>query len=1138
MAIHFVLGGSGRGKSYYIHQMVEEWAQKEPEQQIMVIVPEQFTMQTQKELVTSSPRKGILNIDVQSFIRLAYRVFGETGAGNIPVLDDMGKTMILRKVLEQHKDSLQYFGRNIHKKGYVAEIKSFLSEMLQYGMDAAGIQEMADAAKDKPALCRKLQDMVVAYEAFTGYLADNYITSEEVLSVFCDEVSSSTILKDAVICLDGFTGFTPIQYRLIEQLMMCCREIYVTVTMDIREQVLRVGPKHQLFYMSRNTIAHIRELAQKHHIEVGEHIWTGKELKETRYVQAPGIASLEQNLFRYPFQTYKEKPTDISIHLLSQPEAEVAYVIQKILELRLKEDCRYRDIAVVTGDMETYGLLAQDAFEQADMPCFIDQKKSILTHPYVETIRALLDVLSTDFTYDAVMRFLRGRYCGLTREDINILDNFLLASGIRGAKKWQAEWSCGALYRLREEEKVSAVDDRLNDIRKKVWDMLQELQERIGRKKHSVREYAESICLFIERQNYYEALQRDSQQFMEEGQASRAKEYDQVYEIVIGVFDRLVELLGEEQISLKEFVELLETGFSEARVGLIPPGVDTVMVGDISRSRLADVKYLFFLGVNDGVIPKTGGGGGILSDTERNFLEEQDFTLAPTTREIIFTEQFYLYLNLTKPQRHLYICYPETGTDGVALQPSYLIDRLQKLFPKLTVCVEEMEQDDQHILGKDGGRSYLIHGLRSGRFEDSKWQEIYRYYWSQERSRHEVMRLVDAAFYREKETQISKAAARLLYHEVLRGSASALERYGACAFAYYLQYGLRLEERAEHAVEFFDIGNVVHEALELYTRELLKDGMRWQDVEEEEQHKLADRCLDQTVDHYKAGLMYDTQRSTYLVRRLRRILYRSVWAISKQMEQGDFTTADSELKFEQQQGPLNLVGRVDRLDTMSQTDADYITIVDYKTGQKKISLSDMYYGLQMQLVIYLKSAVEEYKRQNTKKLVIPAGVYYYNIDDPILEGKTGAGDHDEEIMKALRLSGLSNEDDPVLQSIDRRFQTESGDLPVSEESIVTDFGTDAKGNLKKRSTTVTTRDFTNIMEYTEKKLVHMSQEILDGHIEINPYRKEGGEGKSGCDYCPYHGICRFNTRIAGNRYRIIKKKSDDDVLHEIEQTNL
>lgn len=1128
MAIHFILGGSGRGKSFYLNHMISKMAQKNPKRQFIMLVPEQFTMQTQREMVGISPCRGIMNIDVQSFVRLAYRIFGETGAGNLPVLDDMGKTMILRKVLSGCQDRLEYFGGNIHKKGYVEEIKSFLSELLQYGVDRDQLEKMAECAGSRPVLQKKLRDMEVAYEEFTEYLKDNFITSEEVLDVFASVVPESMILKDAVVCLDGFTGFTPIQYRLIEQLVIHCRDIYLTVTIDSGEEILRVGPKHRLFYLSRKTMDRFRCLAAKHHVEVCPETWTGEQREETRFKESDALDHLEKNLFRYPVKCFPGKPKDISLHVLKQPEQEISFVVQEVLAL-CRRGSRYRDIAVVTGDMEVYGILASESFARAGLPCFVDQKKSILTHPFVAMIQALADILISDFSYKDVMRYLRGRYCPLRKEDVDILDNFLLASGIRGQKKWQQEWQCGYAFSVREPEKQAEVDRKINGARTQVWDFFGGLYQKLARGKHTVEEYAGEIMLFIEKQGFYQAICRDAAEFQAAGEIDSAREYEQIYGIVLGVMDRLVELLGQESVTIKEFRELLDTGFSEARVGLIPPGIDQIVIGDISRTRLAHVEYLFFLGVNDCNIPKKAGNGGVLSEAERCFLEQSDFELAPTEREAVYTEQFYLYLNLTKPQRHLYLCFCETGNDGKAQNPAYLVERMRKMFPALEPVVEELRLDEEHILGEDMGMSYLIRGLRNGNFTDSKWQEIYRYYWESPERRKNVQPLLEAAFYREGRGCLSKEAAKMLYQSVLQGSASQLERYAACGYSYFLQYGLALNQRAEHAVEFFDIGNVVHEALELYTEQLLKRGEKWQDLSPEQQHVRADWCLNQAAGKYKNGLLYDTHRDTYLITRLRRILQRTVWAITRQMEQGSFRTVESELKFARLYGPLNLAGRVDRIDVMEQPDAAYVTVIDYKTGKKDISLSDLYYGLQMQLIIYLQAAVGR-EGEERKKMVIPAGVFYYNIEDPVLEASVKAEDRESALLSALRLKGLVNEDDPVLPSMDSRFATESGQLPVSEASFVAPFETDKNGMLKKKSSAITTKDFELLMSYSQKKLQSMSREILDGRIDINPYRRMDAAGATACSYCPYHPVCQFDARMEGQSYRAIKKMSDDDVF--------
>lgn len=1141
MSLQFILGGSGRGKTYYIQHMAVDGAFKNPQKEYIIIVPEQFTMQTQKELVELSPGKGIMNIDVQSFLRLAFRVFTELGAGNEPVLDDMGKTMILKKVLLDRQDELGYFGRNIHKKGYITEIKSFLSELVQYGIDDEMLGRMIGSAEKKPALKQKLEDMAVAYRAFLNYINNNYITSEEVITVFSEIANMSEIIKGSVIFLDGFTGFTPLQYKLLAELMKAAEKVYVTVSIDASESVTSEGAKHRLFHMSRKTICKLRDIAYANNIEVLDNIWTGLSEDKSRYAKAPSLSALEKNLFRYNVKKYSN-PAEISIHLLKQPGDEVSFIIQEINHLLREEKCRYKDIAVIAGDLQAYGIIIDNEMKQAGLPCFIDQKKSVLSNPFVDAIDAVLDVLIKDFAYKDVMRYLKGSFAGINKEQADIMDNFILATGIRGHKKWGKEWDSGYVYQRRTAESKEYADSVINDVREKVAEVLLPLYKETVPKKHTVRHFAEVFCNFFEEQGFYRFIMEKADLFTEQGELALAGEYGQIYGIVLSVFDRLVELLGDEEMKLSEFKELLDTGFSEARIGLIPPGTDQIVVGDISRTRISGIKYLFFIGVNDINIPKGNSGGGILSDSERTFLSGEEFEIAPTSRELVYQEQFYLYLNMTKPSSHLYITYCETGNDGRAQNPSYIIERFIKMFPGLSIRTEETRNDAEHILSNDMGLKYLINGLRKADYSGSQWGELYKFYLVNKDYKTMLGRLVNASFYREIKSKISQKAAKALYNEVFRGSTSQLERYAACAFSYFAQYGLRLEERAEHKVEFFDIGNIVHEALQLYTDRLLKNGKQWWELTEEEQHKQADECLEEAASKYKNSLMYETERDTYMLVRLKKLLNRTVWAVTEQMKLGKFDTIESEFTFDitensgnikdNKKDIIHLIGRIDRIDEHKDDKCTYLKIVDYKTGKKDMSLSDLYYGLQMQLVIYLKAAMEA---ADETKLVIPAGVLYYNIADPVIEGKPDKSQVEVEMLKSLKMRGIVNEDDPVIPLLDANFETDTGELPVKVSSVIAPFGTDKDGNLKKASQVITTKDFDNIISYTQKNIVNMGKEIMDGRTEAYPYRKNDTEGRTACDYCGYRDICRFDVRIPGNSFRVLGKLSDDDVLNKIQE---
>ena len=938
MAVQFIFGGSGRGKTYFLQHKIMEEAVKNPKKDYIMIVPEQFTMQTQKDMIRISPGHGIMNVDVQSFVRLAFRVFSETGAGKVQVLDDLGKIMILKKVLSNKKDDLKYFGRNINKDGYISEIKSFMSELIQYGADENEIEKMIQASENKTVLKYKLQDMSVAFSAFKEYIDKNYITSEELLSVFADVISQSGLLNGAVICLDGFTGFTPLQYRLLRELIKIAEKVYITVTADERESVINKGKNYQLFFMSRKTVNNIRLIASETGVEVLDDIWTGKEISQTRFGSSKELEWLERNLFRYPYKRYNNgkecEVSDISCHVLKYAEDEIDFVVQKIKRLLVNEGCRYRDIAIVAGSLETYGNIIEHAMKKAGIACFIDQKRGVQSSVLVRAIDALLQIIIKDFSYEDIMDYLKGCLSWTSDSQNDILDNYLLATGIRGFKAWNREWNTSYAYRRMTDESKEFANGIVENVRLSVIENLSGFYEKVAKGKHTVRDYATALVEFFERQHFYEKLMELADDYEENENFDMASEYRQLYDMVIEVLEKLVSIMGDEEMLLKEFKDILDVGFSEARIGVIPPGIDQVMAGDLSRTRISNIKYMFLVGANSSNIPKGSGSGGIISESERNFLVENEFELAPTARQQVYTEQFYLYLNLTKPSKHLYITYCDSERDGSVNEPSYIISRINKIFPTINVKFEERKKNEENAWSDDDGKKYLIAGLRNGDFSDKKWQEIYNRYFKSEDDKSTLNKILKAAFFKENKSSISKKVAKSLYPENLRGSTSQLERYAACAFSYFMQYGLKLQERQEHSIEAYDIGNIVHDTLDMYTKILLANNMKWQDVDKKEQERIAGECVEKAVSLCKDGIMRDTSRNQYMIKRIHNVVNKTIWAISKQMSQGSFDTIDSELIFETvgksdktDEELIKLVGKIDRLDGFTDGSKDYGTAV-------------------------------------------------------------------------------------------------------------------------------------------------------------------------------------------------------------------
>ena len=632
MSLRFYFGPSGSGKSHRIYEEIMQRAAQEPGRNFLIIVPDQFTMQTQKDLVMRSDRGGILNIDVLSFGRLSHRILEEVGTKEMPVLDDTGKSLVLQKIAADLKEQLPAMGSLLHKQGYIHEVKSAISEFMQYGISTQDMDKLIASAEKRGALAMKLRDLKTLYRGFQDYIRDHFITTEETLDVLRRSLVKSKILPDSVVVFDGFTGFTPIQNRLIQELMRVCEETIVTVTIGEEEDPYQMDGEQKLFHLSKKTVADLVKLAAEAEVTRGEDVFV--KGGPNRFAEAPALCYLEQNLFRYQYEPYTEKQHEIHMFEALSPREEVHQTALYIRKLIREEGLTYRDIAVVIGDLEGYASYVETEFGQLEIPCFLDRTRGIVLNPMIEYIKSALQLYIRDFSYDTVFHFLRSGMADISREEIDELENYVIRTGARGYRTYSRLFT----RRTEEMQQGSGQEDteraeetmeRLNRIRQQFADTVEILHMAPWAK---AGEYVDHLYDFLEQDQVQQKLLNYQQQFEQEGDLAKAREYAQIYRLVMDLLDQIYGLLGEEEISLQEFADILDAGFGEITVGTIPQNVDRIVVGDMERTRLKQVKVLFFLGVNDGNIPKNVSKGGIISDMDREFLIEQKWHRVPDNR--------------------------------------------------------------------------------------------------------------------------------------------------------------------------------------------------------------------------------------------------------------------------------------------------------------------------------------------------------------------------------------------------------------------------------------------------------------------------------------------------------------------------
>lgn len=1117
MSLTFILGASGSGKTECLYEKVLQTAKEHPSRTVLVVVPEQFSLQTMKDIIVRSETKSMSNIEVLSFLRLSYRVFEELGIVPGELLSDVGKSLLIKRVVGRLAGELRVFAANAKKTGFIDEMKSLLSEFYQYGITPERLEQMRLLAKDEPVLYKKLSDIAVIYRGFAESIEGKYLATETVSDVLAEVIGESALMKDCDVFFDGFTGFTPSQYGLLKKMLQYAGHCYMTLTAD-GAGVQTPETEHGLFYLTLRTKAVVTRLAEEAGCPVETKI-LGAEAGLPRFAGNATLGALERGLFRYPAPAKRENDGSILLYAKMNRKAEAAFVAADIAARVRTEGLRYGRVAVVTGDMDGYGELLGEECRKAGVPVFLDSKRKLFHNPCIAFIRAVLQNALSGFSYESVFRYLKSGLTEYTPEEVAELENYCLACGIRGGRMWRQEWK----YRYRTGREVDLTC--LNALRERIYNELSGIGEKLTAEK-TAGARTRALYEFLEGLRVEEKLRQMEAAFTEAGDLVRAAEYRQVYRNVMEILDRFMELLENEEMSLREYAELMETALRECKVGFVPEGADCVVIGDMTRTRLTDIDVLYLVGVNEGVTPAAVGAGGLISEAEREFFKEKQVELAPTRKEAVYTEQFYLYAMLTKPRKRLVMTYSRLSADGGALLPAYFIRRLGELFTELPVREEETASYAS-LLQNDAGRTYLLDGLRrfaeEGQVEEPAFWELYRRFLLREEE--ETKRLLRTAFFGNPTGSVGEKAAKRLYGAVLYGSVTRLEKYAACAFAHFLQYGLSLEERAQYRVAAPELGNLYHTALELFTKKVRERELSWHTITENERDRLCEESLSEAVASFENGVFDGTKRNGYLATKAARVLKKTVEMLQEQIKGSLFEPKHCEAVFEHTAKYLSLHGKIDRYDVCCSDDTWYLRVVDYKSGSKKFDLAELYYGLQVQLEVYLAAALRQTAAEDGIQPV-PAGMFYFHVTDPFFDREKYSED---AVKKEFRPDGVFNTSVGAVSALDVSLRAENGGLRPSESSKLIYAETDKEGQLKASSKGIHPEGFEILTEYVYQKLEQEAEAILAGDTQAKPYRYKKA---SPCAYCNYKTVCGFDSRLPEFSYRDLKELSKEELWEE------
>ncbi|KAB3533441.1 helicase-exonuclease AddAB subunit AddB [Alkaliphilus serpentinus] len=1122
MGIQFIIGRSGVGKSHHMYTEIKKKIE-ENHKKLYLIVPEQFTLQAERDLITKGNLEGIMGIEVLSFTRLAYRVLNETGGLTRIHINEIGKNMILRKLILQMEKDLSIYKKTARQPGFVEKLNRVITEMKQQDIQASHLKQQLEAMKEEGILKLKLSDITVIYEAFNAYLENKYIDTEDHINLLIANLDNTNLFDDAIIWVDGFYQFTPQTIRILEKLMKKSQQLNILLTMDPKDEE-RDG---DLFQLTKQTFNKIRAVANG--LKLPQEI-VKLSLEGNQYVRSlktPELIHLEEELYAYPFNQYREDIDFIKGFAASNRFAEVENVAAEIIRLVRDKGYRWRDIAVVGGSIGDYQMVLKSAFQEYQIPYFLDEKRNIDDHPIIQLILSVLDICIGGYRHHDVFRYLRTGFSDLPRDQWEELENYCLQYGIKG-KKWTKEFQYEGDYDLVE----------IENSRKLCMKPIINLVETLG-SKGKISELSKGLYYFLKDLKIEDKLNSWIETLKEKGLFDYVNENTQIWNTLMEILDQLNEILGEEEITIKEYRDILESGFSSTEIGVIPSTIDEVLIGNIQRSRSHDIKALFLIGVNDGIIPSIGEDEGLLNHQERSLLMEVGFEFGHQPDSHLYEEKFNIYASLTKASQYLWISYALADQEGRALRPSILMDTFKKLYPRLKVhsdVVNSLSQQLQLIASPQSTFKYLIENLRllidRKGFEDI-WWDVYQWYFENPLWQDKRQRAVEALFHDNQVDYINGEKAKELYTNLLYTSVSRLERYAGCPFSHFVAYGLKPTDRRVYEINSPDMGIIFHQTMETFEKEIINRGHLWHEIDQDCCHQLVDEIIDDMAENFQNGILYSSHRYQYLIKRLKRISRRALWTLTCHLKKGGFIPFGHEITFGKggilppmvmklpSGEEIHLEGRIDRVDFYEDENGSHVKIIDYKSGNKDFQLTEVYYGLQLQLMVYLDVLLSMSNFLKRDK-IHPAGVFYFKIDDPLIRTtERGVESIERAINKELKMKGMVIKDINIIKEIDREINKSSDVIPV---------GLNKGDEISKNSSVLSHEDFKKVLTHVRQVIEDIAGEIMKGRVAIEPCKR----GKIPfCNYCQYSSICQFDKTLENNQYRVLKDLKDEEIIDRI-----
>ena len=1148
MGVGFVIGRMDCNKTDKMLDLCFEEAQKFDEKPIYYLVPEKYTYEIEKKLSNRllHNKDPFFRIRVVSFSTLGNIVFTKAGGLKEKKISKSARNMIVCRAVDSVASELKSFKTSKTGIGIVGKLLDMIIEFKQNNMTVQDLHAMTREADDEALKC-KLSDISKVYESYEKLIENKYFDTEDVYGVLARKVSELDELNGATIFVDEYTGFTPLQYDIIENLAKISKNMYFSLTTDLK----RLNSKNGVFSKTNISYLKINEICKRNNIQRLKDInlnYSENKNIDDKTVDDNALLHLEKNISEFRPMVFSEKcDLPIRIDEFGNYYNEVDFVLNEVKRLVKNKGFRYNEITICSRNLDTYSHIIKGVFEKSGVNIFLDEKISAKNNPFIVLIFSILNMKKENFSYSSVFQYLKSGLVNIDNDSVHKLENFVLANGIKG-KKWFDIWKDKVSRNVEAEddealEKLSEEIDEINRIRESVMTPISNLTEKL-KGRNTVAEICKYLYEFTLEIELPQTLEKIIADFESREDLYKAKEYAQVWNIFVEMLDELVEFMGDEKIGIEKFINLMESHISEIELGIIPPARDQVLVTSIDRMKNPNTKALFILGVNDGVFPSTVSDNALISDYDKEKLNKSGVVFDSNFESKVYDEQFLVYKAMSSSKSLIYISYPLADLEGKSLRPSSLIKKITGIFPSLKVnthVTDTFDTVDLEAMDKNKMFELLIRNMKKVE-EDDSWKSVFYFFYNDSDYREKLIKAYRAKSYFNSAGKLSISMANELYNS-RNYSVSRLEKYSYCPFSFFMTYGLKAKEREVYSFTPLDSGTYSHKILDEFSKNIAKDGLDWRDISENYISNQVGIISEKIFERSGNYILNTSEKYRYFARGINLRLEKSISRMVRQVREGDFNPNGFEVEFgflgknsippivvDLDDGKsIKLRGKIDRVDIAEKDGERYCSVVDYKSSARSIDLDRVYNGLQLQLFVYMNAIT----RLNKNKKMKPAGLFYSNFNSKIsrienhgeymnLDSKDFV---DRDLSENL-LSGLVIKDRDVVKLFDKNLENNGTKSKVVSVQMTKD------GKFNSNSTKGLTIDEYEIVDrFVIEKSREICEDIYSGNIDIMPAKFSNSVP---CDYCEYISVCRFDDKLKGNRYRYISKlvsrNQYDDIL--------